>query len=264
MNAADVDARAAVDPAARLGEGAVAGPWSLVGPRVVVGARTIVGPHCVLDGDLEVGEDCKLTSHVALGGPPQDLKYKDEPTRVRIGSRNTFREFVTVNRGTAGGGGTTRVGDDNLFMTGSHVAHDCHVGSRTVFANNATLAGHVTVGDGAVVGAFVAAHQFCRIGREAFIGGFTVVTQDVLPFMKTVGQRGQVTCYGPNRIGLQRKGFTPASIEALGRAWRMLRASGGRTEAGLRRTREELGHVAEVVELLEFIDAARAARGFHL
>ncbi len=259
-----VDARALVDPSARLGEGVEVGPWSVIGPGVVVGDGSKVGPHCVLEGDLHVGPGCVLTSHVVLGSAPQDLKYAGEPTAARVGARNLFREFCTVNRGTAGGGGVTEVGDDNLFMTGAHVAHDSHVGSRTVFANNATLGGHVTVGDGATVGAFTAVHQFCRIGRQAFLGGFTVVTQDVLPFMKTVGQRGEVTCYGPNRIGLERKGFAPEVIEGLAAAFRILRGPGGRTEEGIARMREAAGGVAEVAELAEFLASARARRGFHL
>ena len=259
-----VDERAIVRPGARLGEGVEVGPWSLVGPGVVLGDGVKVGPHCVLDGDLEVGAGTVLLSHVALGGPPQDLKYKGEATKARIGERNTFREFSTVNRGTPGGGGLTSIGDDNLFMTGAHVAHDCHVGSRTVFANNATLAGHVTVGDCATIGAFVAAHQFTRVGRHAFVGGFTVVTQDVLPFMRTVGTRGDVTCYGPNTIGLQRKGFSEDAIEALGKAFRILRKPGGRTPDGFARILEEQGRAAEVRELVEFLEVARAGRGFHL
>lgn len=259
-----IDPLARVHPDARLGERVSVGPWSLVGPGVVVGDGCTIGPHCVLDGDLELGADNVLTSHVALGGAPQDLKYQGEPTRLRIGARNTFREFCTVNRGTAGGGGTTIVADDSLFMTCAHVAHDCRVGSRTVFANNATLGGHVHVGDGVTIGAFTAVHQFCRIGRQAFIGGFTVVTQDILPFMRSVGQRGEVTCYGPNKIGLERRGFPPEVISALGTAWRRLRAPGGRKEEASAAARAELGHVPEVAELLDFVDAARSGRGLHL
>jgi UDP-N-acetylglucosamine acyltransferase len=255
---------AVVHEDARLGEGVEVGAFAVIGPHVVLGDRCRIGPHSVFDGHVEIGEGCELTSHVAIGGPPQDLKYAGEPTRVRIGARNLFREFCTINRGTAGGGGVTVIGDDNLFMTGSHVAHDCHVGSRTVFANNATLGGHVSVGDHSTVGAFTAAHQFCRIGRHAFLGGFTVVTQDVLPFMRTVGTRGDVKCFGPNRIGLQRKGFGPEVIEALGRAFRILRSPGGRTPDGLVRVLEEQGHVDEVREVVEFVEAARLGRGFHL
>ena len=259
-----IDERASVHSAAALGKDVEIGPWSLVGPQVRLGDGVRVGPHCVIDGDVEIGEGSVLTSHVAIGSPPQDLKYAGEPTRVRIGARNTIREFCTVNRGTAAGGGVTSIGDDNLFMTGAHVAHDCHVGSRTVFANNATLGGHVSVGDFTTVGAFTAAHQFCRIGRHAFIGGFTVVTKDILPFMKTVGSRGDVTCYGPNKMGLERKGMPAEAVEALSRAFRILRAPGGRTPDGFARMLEEQGSHAEVREFVEFAEAARLSRGFHL
>lgn len=255
---------ALIDGRARLGPGASVGPFSVIGSDVELGAGCTVGPQCFVDGHATVGDGCVLTSHVALGGAPQDLKYAGEPTRLSIGARNTFREFVTVSRGTLGGGGLTQIGDDNLFMTGAHVAHDCKVGSHAVFANNATLAGHVVVGDHATMGAFTAVHQFCRVGEHAFVGGFTVVTQDVLPYMRTVGQRGDVRCYGPNRIGLQRKGVPAASIEALQRAFRMLRSAGGRTAEGVARIAAELGSVPEVALLVAFIESSRAARGFHL
>lgn len=259
-----IDERASVHPSARLGRGVEVGPWTLVGPAVELGDGVKVGAHCVLDGDTAIGAGTVLSSHVVIGSPPQDLKYAGEPTKVRLGARNQIREFVTINRGTAGGGGLTEIGDENLFMTGSHVAHDCHVGSRTVFANQATLAGHVMVGDCATVGAFTAVHQFCRVGRHAFLGGFTVVTQDVLPFMKTVGSRGAVACYGPNKIGLVRKGLSEAAIETLTKAFRLLRSPGGRTSEGLVRLLEELGSTPEVRELVEFLEAARGKRGFHL
>ncbi len=258
-----VDERAVVHPRARLAHGVEIAPWSVIGPDVTLGEGVRVGPHCVIDGIIELGPGCVLTSHVALGGPPQDLKYAGEPTRVRIGARNTFREFTTVSRGTLAGGGLTEIGDDNLFMTGSHVAHDCKVGSRTVFANIATLAGHVVVGDHATMGAFAAVHQFCRVGRHAFVGGYTVATQDVLPFMRTVGSRGEVKCYGPNRIGLERKGFPAADIDSLGKAFRMLRAPGGRTQEGLAALGSELGSSDVVRELRDFLEVARAGRGFH-
>ena len=180
-----------------------------------------------------------------------------------MGERNTFREFCTVNRGTAGGIGETVIGDDNLFMTGAHVAHDCEVGSGTVFANNATLGGHVSVSDQVTLGAFSAVHQFCRVGEHAFVGGFTVATKDVLPFMRTVGGRGGVTAYGPNRIGLERKGMAADVIQALGDAFRQLRRPGGSKPEVLETLRAEHGSVAEVCRLLEFVAQAREARGFH-
>jgi UDP-N-acetylglucosamine acyltransferase len=261
---ARVDPRAVVADGARLADDVVVGPFAVVGDGVTVGPGCRIGPHCVLEGGTEVGEGCVLTSHVALGTPPQDLKYGGEPTRLVVGARNVFREFCTVNRGTVAGGGTTRVGEGSLFMTGSHVAHDCQVGSRTVFANNATLGGHVTVEDDVTVGAFCAVHQFCHVGRHAFLGGFTVVTKDALPFMRTVGSRGDVRCYGPNRIGLERKGLAGPAIAALDTAFRRLRSRGGLRPEALAEAVAEAAGAAEVAELLAFVLRARQGRGVHL
>ena len=254
---------ALVDEGAKLAEGVEIGAYSIVGAEVVLGENVRVGPHCLIEGRTSVGEGCVFSSHAAIGTAPQDLKYGGEPTRVEIGARNRFREFTTVNRGTGEGGGLTRIGDGGLFMTGAHVAHDCTVGDGAIFANNATLAGHVEVGDGATIGAFSAVHQFCRVGREAFVGGYTVCTQDVLPFMRTVGGRGGVTCYGPNRIGLERKGHSAEVVKALGAAWRGLRKGRAQGEATIAALREELGDVPAVAELLDFVETARAARGYH-
>jgi UDP-N-acetylglucosamine acyltransferase len=190
-----------------------------------------------------------------VGTPPQDLKYKGEPTRLEIGCGNTFREFVTVNRGTVGGGGVTRIGDDSLFMAYSHIAHDCQVGSRLVFDNCGTLAGHVEVADDAVIGAFSAVHQFCRVGPHAFIGGFTVVLRDALPYMRTVGGR-PAKCYGPNTIGLERKGFDADRIKALKAFWRFLRSPKLNTSQALEKVREELAGQQDVDLLMEFIDSS--------
>jgi UDP-N-acetylglucosamine acyltransferase len=205
----------------------------------------------VLQGPAEIGAGCVISPFASIGSDPQDLKYRGEPTRLVIGQRNTFREFVTINRGTVGGGGVTTIGDRNLFMAYAHVAHDCHVGSDTVFANAATLAGHVTVEDGVTVGAFSGVHQFCRIGRHAFIGGYSVVTQDALPFVKTVGNRA--TTYGINTIGLERRGFSDESIQALKTAYRLLRQSGLNTGQAVERIESELQHSNECRELAAFI-----------
>lgn len=259
----DVSPQAVIDAGADLADDVEIGPFSVIGPDVRIGAGCRIGPHCVVEGPTDVGAGCVLTSHVSLGSAPQDLKHRGEPTTLEVGARNVFREFVTVNRGTATGGGTTRIGEDNLFMTGAHVAHDCQVGDRTVFANNATLGGHVSVLDDATVGAFCAVHQFCRVGRHAFVGGFTVATKDVLPFMKTVGSRGAVKVYGPNTIGLQRKGFPDEVVDALAAAHRVLRKpSGCRTEA-LDEIALRHDSVAEVLELIDFIKASREGRGCH-
>jgi UDP-N-acetylglucosamine acyltransferase len=190
-----------------------------------------------------------------VGAPPQDLKYAGEATRLEIGDENVFREFVTLHRGTPGGGGLTRIGDKSLFMAYSHVAHDCHVGSSTIFANSATLAGHVEVGDGATVGAFSAIHQFSRVGAHAFLGAFTAANKDCLPYMSTVGNRPP-KCYGPNTIGLERKGFSVESRKALKRVWRLLRDPKLNTSQAVERIREELGGVEEVDFVVEFIESS--------
>jgi UDP-N-acetylglucosamine acyltransferase len=259
----EIHPQAVIDPSAQLGEGVRVGAFSVVGPGVELGEGVEIGPHCVVERDTVLGPGCVLSSHAAIGTPPQDLKYAGEPTRLVVGARNRFREFTTANRGTEGGGGLTEIGDDNLFMTGAHVAHDCKVGSNTVFANNATLAGHVEVGDGSTVGAFSAVHQFCRVGVHAFIGGYTVCTQDVLPYMRTVGGRGGVSCYGVNRIGLERKGFSAEDVKALGQVWRELRKGRAQGEETIRTLREDHAGVKEVELLLDFVEAARASRGYH-
>ena len=190
----------------------------------------------------------------SVGLRPQDLKYRGERTRLVIGDRNVIREFVTLNPGTEGGGGATRIGSDNLFMVYAHVAHDCVVGHHTIFANAATLAGHVEVGDWATIGAFSGVHQFCRVGTHSFVGGYTVVTKDVLPYSKTVGNRACI--YGVNTLGLQRRGFAPATIAAIRHAFRVLVQSRLNTTAALERLEAEPA-VPEVRALIEFIRGAK-------
>lgn len=249
---AQVDSTAVVSNDAAIARDVVIGAYVVIGPQVSIGAGTVVGPHTRIDGPVRIGERNQIVGHASIGTPPQDVKYKGERTELVIGNDNIIREFVTMNRGTAGGGGITTVGSNNFFMTYSHVAHDCHVGSHTIFANNATLAGHVDVGDHSTVGAFSAVHQFCRVGDHAFIGGGTIATQDVLPFVKTVGSRPAKT-YGVNNIGLQRKGFSSDAIEALQRSYRILIRSKLRLEDALSRIENELGFFAEVRYLVEFV-----------
>jgi UDP-N-acetylglucosamine acyltransferase len=177
-----------VDESAEIADGVTIGPFAVVGPRVKVGAGTEIGASAQIQGWTTLGENNRVFPHACVGFEPQDLKYEGEEVFLEVGDGNHFREFCTIHRGTGFGGGVTRIGDDNLFMAYSHVAHDCRVGSRTVFVNGATLAGHVEVGDDATIGAFSAIHQFCRVGRHAYVGGFSVVTMDALPFVKTVGQ----------------------------------------------------------------------------
>jgi UDP-N-acetylglucosamine acyltransferase len=251
---------AVVDPKAELGEDVIVGPFCVVEGGARIGARTVFRSHVVASSFAEIGEDNLVFPHVTLGLEPQDLKFKGEPSRFVLGDRNTIRESATLHRGTAEGGGITRVGSDNLFMTGAHVAHDCQVGDHNIFANCATLAGHVEVGQGCTIGAFAAVHQFCRVGDHAFMGGFTVATLDVLPFMKTVGTR-ETKSYGVNVLGLKRKNFSDAAIEALRKAHKILFDSGLLREEALAKTEEELGMVPEVAYLLRFMREAK--RGVH-
>jgi UDP-N-acetylglucosamine acyltransferase len=222
-----------------------------------VGKGSVIDSHVVIEGDTELGEANRVFSFASIGRPPQDLKYRGEPTRLRIGHRNSFRESVTVHLGTAGGGGLTSIGDDNLIMAQAHVAHDCHVGSHTILANAATLAGHVTVEDYATVGAYSGVHQFCRVGRHGFIGGFSVVTQDVLPFSKTVGNRACI--FGLNAVGLRRRGFSAERIAALRQAYRVLLQSRLNASEAVARLRAEGPMSEDVALLVEFIESS--ARG---
>ncbi|HEX2163860.1 MAG TPA: acyl-ACP--UDP-N-acetylglucosamine O-acyltransferase, partial [Thermoanaerobaculia bacterium] len=246
---------AVVDPSAELGEGVVVGPLAVVGPGVTLGPGCEVGGQAQVQGPSRFGRDNRIFPHACVGFEPQDLKYKGEEVRLEVGDRNHFRELTTIHRGTAGGGGVTTIGSDNLFMAYSHVAHDCHVGDRTVFVNGATLAGHVEVGDDAVIGAYSAVHQFCRVGRHAYVGGYTVVTMDALPYSKTVGQKA--TYYGLNTIGLRRKGFTRESVARLEEAMKLLVHSGLNTGQAIERIEAELGGEPEIDDLLAYLRAAR-------
>ena len=249
---------AIVDPKAVIGDGVEIGPFAIVDGEVEIGPDCLVGPYTRITGITTVGARNRFISHGSIGAPPQDLKYAGEPTRLVVGDGNTFREFVTIHRGTPGGGGITTIGDSNLFMAYAHVAHDCHVGSHTIFANVATLAGHVEVGDHATVGAMSAVHQFCRVGQYAFLGGFTTAIQDCLPYMNTTGSR-PAKCYGPNVIGLTRKGFSEESRAALKRLWRYLHSSKMTTTQAIEKARAELAGQPEVDVVLEFI--ASSERG---
>lgn len=223
LHAPQVHPSAVVAPSAVLGDGCVIGPGAVVGPHVVLGRDVTVGAAAVIEGHTTIGDHCRIFPFASIGLAPQDLKYKGEPTRLVVGQGNTFRECVTIHRGTAGGGGETRIGDRNLFMAYAHVAHDCRVGSDTIFGPGATLGGHVAVEDFAQISAYSGVHQFCRVGRYAFIGGYSVVTKDALPFAKTVGNRARV--YGLNTIGLVRRGFPSSVVSRLKRAYSYLLTS---------------------------------------
>ncbi len=248
---------ALVDPAAELAGDVLVGPFAVIGAGVEIGAGTEIGPAAQVHGPTRIGRDNRIHGSACIGFDPQDVKFRGEDTRLEIGDRNHFRELCTIHRGTAKGGGTTRIGDDNLFMVYTHVAHDCQVGNRTIFANNATLAGHVEVQDDASISAFSAVHQFCRVGRHAYIGGYSVITQDALPFVKTVGAKP--ACYGLNRIGLERKGVAVATIESLETAVRRLLRSKQPLAEVLAGLRTDFPDDAEVAYLAEFVTTA--ARG---
>ena len=244
---------AVVDPSAQVGEGVAIGAYTVVGADVEIGAGTRVGAHCTIEGPTRIGRDNRIHGHVAIGGDAQDKKFAGERAELVIGDRNVIREFCTINRGTGHGGGCTRVGDDNWFLAYVHVAHDCQVGNGCVFSNNATLAGHVEVGDQVILGGFAGVHQFCRIGAHAFIGMGAFVNGDVPPFVM-VAQEGYGRPRGINAEGLKRRGFDAARIGAIKRAYRALYVSGAKLEAA----REQLADIArdsdDVRALLDFID----------
>jgi UDP-N-acetylglucosamine acyltransferase len=251
-----IHSTAIVGTKAHLGESVSLGPFVVIEDGAVIGDRCTIGPYTRVTGSTEIGSENVFESHGSVGAPPQDLKYGGEPTRLVIGDNNVFREFVTIHRGTPGGGGITRIGSGSLFMAYTHVAHDCNVGSNTVFANNATLAGHVEVGDYATVGALTAVHQFCRVGDYAFIGGGSIIVKDALPFMRTVGNR-PAKCYGPNTIGLERKGFSAESRSSLKKMWHMLRNPKLTTSAALEQIKVELATSEDVAHVVTFIETSQ-------
>ena len=250
---------AIVAPGARISDTAEVGPYCIVGDEVEIGPGTRMMAHVFLEGPTWIGADNIFYPYTTVGVASQDLKYAGERAETRIGSRNKIREFVTIHRGTQGGGLVTSLGDDNLLMAYTHVAHDVSVGDHTVLANGVTLGGHVTVGDWAVIGAFTGVHQFCRVGRHAFIGGYSVVTQDILPFSSTVSER-EIRVFGANRTGLERRGFAMPAIEGLQTAFRLLTRANLNTSQAIERIRAEVPASAELEELLEFIRVSE--RGF--
>jgi UDP-N-acetylglucosamine acyltransferase len=243
---------AIVDPAARIAETAEIGPYSIVGAEVEIGPRTRLMAHVYLEGPTWIGEDNLFFPYSTVGVASQDLKYKGERAETRIGHRNRIREFVTIHRGTAGGGLVTSIGDDNLLMAYVHVAHDARIGSHVVLANGVTIGGHVEVGDWAVIGAFTGVHQFCRVGRHAMVGGYSVITQDVAPYSTTVSER-ESRIFGANKTGLERRGFPSETIDRLHKAFRLLAHSKLNTSQAIARIREELPPTPEIDELIEFI-----------
>ena len=247
---------AIIDPDADISPEAEVGPYCIVRSGVTVGARTRLLGHVYLEGKLTVGKDNVFYPYCSCGVTPQDKKYKGEPSETRIGDRNTIREFVTINRGTEGGGMVTSIGDSNLLMTYVHVAHDVQIGNGTILANGVTFAGHVVVEDNANVGGLSAIHQFCRIGAHAMVGSYSVIKQDVLPYSITATDH-KTEVFGANKVGLERSGFSTETIEPLQNAFRILTRSGLNTTQALNRIEEEIPPTDEVQRLVEFIRTSR-------
>ena len=243
-----------VEPGARLGAGVQVGAFCYIGAEVEIGDGSVFGPHCSVHGPTRIGRDNRFVGHCAIGGEPQDKKYAGERVELVIGDRNVFREFVTVNRGTGGGGGITRIGDDNWLLAYTHVAHDCVVGNHCVFSNNATLAGHVAVGDHVILSGFAGIHQFCRIGAHAFIGMGAFVNGDVPPFVM-VAQDGYGRPRGINSEGLKRRGFDAERIAAIKRAYRALYMAGTSLDEARGKLAELADASDDVRALLDFIDS---------
>jgi len=245
---------AIVAPGAKLGEGCHIGPFCTIGAEVELGDGVRLESHVVVDGATVIGDETIVFPFATIGLAPQDLKYKGEPTRTEIGERNQIREAVTIHRGTEQGGGVTRIGNDNLLMAQVHVAHDCDVGSNIILANGTALAGHVAVADGVNIGAFCGVHQFSRIGREAFIGAYSVIVKDPLPFSLCYGNHAR--CFGENRIGLRRRGYPRETRDMIHHAFRLLLNSKLNTTQAVERIRDEITGFPEVDEIVAFIEAS--------
>ena len=251
---AEIHSSAIVSPRARVGRDCFIGPYVTIGDDVELGNQVRIDSHCVIDGRTTIGDETHIYPFVSIGLPPQDLKFAGEQTDTFIGRKNVIREFVTIHRGTKGGGGRTQIGDDCFLMAQAHVAHDCLIGNHVIMANAATLAGHVTVHDRANIGAYSGVHQFCRIGREAYVGGYSVVVKDALPFALTVGNHAK--CYGLNKVGARRRGYSRETIDALHHAFHLLLSAKLNTSQAIEHIRAEITAVPEVDELVSFIESS--------
>lgn len=250
---------ALIEDGAEIGEGVRVGPYCIVGPEVSLGARAELKSHVSVEGWTSIGEETVIFPFASIGSPPQDLKYRGERTRLEIGARNKIREHATMNPGTEGGGGVTRIGEGGLFMMGTHVGHDCQVGDNVILANNATLAGHVKVGDFAVLGGICAIHQFCRIGKHAMVGGMAGVEKDVIPFGSVLGNRASLG--GLNLIGLKRRGFDRETIQNLRRAYDLLFYGDGVFAERVEAVSDAYADIEPVQEILAFL-RAESSRSF--
>lgn len=248
---ADIHPTAVVDDGARIGDGVFIGPYCVIGPDAVLADGVRLTSHVVVAGRTTIGPNTHIYPFASIGTPPQDMKYKGEPSTLEIGANNIIREQVTMNPGTEGGGMVTRIGNNCLFMVGSHVAHDCILGNHVMLANNATLAGHVTMGDYAILGGLAAVHQFCRIGRHAMVGGMSGVEQDVIPYGSVIGNRARLA--GLNVVGLKRRGFSRPEVATLRKAYRLLFAEEGSMAERLNDATEMYKENQAVMEIVDFI-----------
>lgn len=246
---------AIVDPGAQIGADCYIGAFCTIGAEVTLRDGVRLESHVVIDGKTSVGDETRVFPFVSIGLAPQDLKYAGEATATEIGKRNQIREFVTIHRGTAGGGGLTKIGDDNLLMAQAHVAHDCRIGNEVIMANAATLAGHVEIADRANIGAYSGVHQFCRVGLEAFVGGYSVVVKDAPPF--AIIQGNHARCYGLNRVGMKRRGYSKDTIEKLHRAFHLFLSAKLNTTQAVEKIKEEITDCKEVDMLVEFIESSK-------
>ncbi len=247
----NINPTAFISPDATLEEGVEVGPYSIVGPDVHIGKNTVIGPHVVIESHTDIGEGCRISPFASIGGAPQDLKYRGEETRVVIGSHNTIREYVTINRATISDIGVTIIGDHNLLMAYCHVAHNCKLGNHIVMANAANLAGHIHVEDFAIIGGLTGVHQFTRIGAHCIIGGASAVTKDIPPFVMASGNFAKL--YGLNVIGLKRQGFTDETIAAIKEAYRIVFRSSLLLSAAIKKVEEVVEDLPEVRQFLDFI-----------
>jgi UDP-N-acetylglucosamine acyltransferase len=250
-----IHATAIIDPKAELDSDVTVGPYSIVNGDVQIGKGTVIGPHVTIEPYVSIGTNCQIYQYSSIGGEPQDMKFKGEKTYLKIGSGTVIRECVTVNRGTAAGGGVTEVGEGNFLMAYTHIAHDCKTGRSVILANNATLAGHITIGDYATIGGLVAIHQFVRVGDYAYVGGKAVVVKDIPPFVIAAGDRAKL--HGLNTVGLKRYGFSASTLSALKKAYRICFRIGLTLNEGVERVKAEVEQVPDVVNFVEFLQASK-------
>jgi len=244
-----VSSRAEIDPSVNVG------PYAVIGDDVILKEGVEVGSHVVIEGPTIIGNGTRLFPFACIGMIPQDIKFAGERTTLTLGARNTIREYVTMHRGTAGGGGVTSIGDDNLFMAQSHIAHDSHIGSHNIFANLSSLAGHVEIGDHVTIGAYTGVHQFCRVGNHAFVGAYSAAVKDAMPFARSVGNHAH--CYGANALGLRRKGFSTEQVRNIEHAFHLLLSSKLNTSQALERIRSEMKGIPEIDYLVDFIESSK-------